>query len=67
MTLDARARASARRFRRSRTRLDPVAALEDLLRRGPLGCLLPRHPLPGTWRGRRLPTSLRSLDDGLDA
>jgi hypothetical protein len=33
VTLDARARASAQAIRRSRTRLDPVTGLEDLLRR----------------------------------
>ena len=33
MTLDARARASAQAIRRSRTRLDPVAGLDDLLAR----------------------------------
>ena len=33
MNLDARARASAQAIRRSRTRLDPLAGLEDLMRR----------------------------------
>jgi streptogramin lyase len=33
MNVDARARASAQAIRRSRTRLDPVAGLDDLLRR----------------------------------
>ena len=33
MNVDARARASAQAIRRSRTRLDPVAGLEDLVRR----------------------------------
>jgi hypothetical protein len=33
MNLDARARAAAQAVRRSRTRLDPVAGLDDLLRR----------------------------------